>query len=102
MENVVAIELKRREQEIYYWKDPVGKEVDFVIKEGLRVKELIQVCYDIGEEKTEKREVSSLIKAMKEFELNEGLIITSDYEGGEEVNGRKIIYTPLWKWLLTK
>jgi predicted AAA+ superfamily ATPase len=101
MENVVAIELMRREQEVYYWKDSLGKEVDFVIKEGLRVTELIQVCYDTGDEKTVKREVSSLIKAMKEFELNEGLIITSDYEGGEEVNGRKIIYTPLWKWLLS-
>jgi predicted AAA+ superfamily ATPase len=76
--------------------------VDFIIKDGLRVKELIQVCYKLEDEKTVKREVSSLIKAMNEFELNEGTIITGDYEGGEEINGKKINYTPLWKWLLSK
>ena len=71
----------RREQETYYWKDSLEKEMDFIIRDGLRVKELIQVCYKLEDEKTVKREVSSLIKAMNEFELIEGTIITGDYEG---------------------
>jgi len=39
MENIVLLELKRRNKEVYYWK---GKhETDFVVKEGLKVNELI-------------------------------------------------------------
>jgi predicted AAA+ superfamily ATPase len=99
IENIVFIELKRRssQAEIYYWKNK--GEVDFVIKEGLRVKELIQVCYSMNE-KTEKREVSSLMKAMDEFKLREGLIITEDLDTEENVDGKKIRFHPLWKWLL--
>ncbi|MCD6456732.1 MAG: ATP-binding protein, partial [Methanophagales archaeon] len=100
IENLVFIELKRRSSdstEIYYWKNK--GEVDFVIKVGLRVKELIQVCYSM-DEKTEKQEVRSLIKAMDEFKLEEGLVITEDIDKEEKVDDKKIMYKPLWKWLL--
>lgn len=70
-----------------------------MIKEGLRVKELIQVCYSM-DEKTEEREVRSLIKAMDEFKLKEGLVITEDLDNEVEVDNKKIMYKPLWKWLL--
>jgi len=99
IENIVFIELKRRssQAELYYWKNK--GEVDFVIKDGLRVTKLIQVCYSMNEE-TEKREVRSLMKAMDEFKLREGLIITEDLDTEEEVDGKKIRFQPLWKWLL--
>ncbi|NOQ33162.1 MAG: AAA family ATPase [Methanosarcinales archaeon] len=99
IENLVFIELKRRssQTEIYYWKN--RGEVDFVIKNGMKVEELIQVCYSINEE-TEKREVSALVDAMDEFGLAEGLIITDDIEREEEIGGRRIVFMPLWKWLL--
>jgi len=99
IENLVFIELKRRssQTEIYYWKN--REEVDFVIKNGMKVEELIQVCYSINEE-TEKREVSALVDAMDEFSLNNGLIITDDIEREEEIDGRRIVFMPLWKWLL--
>jgi predicted AAA+ superfamily ATPase len=91
--------LKRRssQTEIYYWKN--RGEVDFVIKNGMKVEELIQVCYSINEE-TEKREVSALVDAMDEFGLDAGLIITDDIEREEEIGGMRIIFMPLWKWLL--
>ena len=51
-ENMVFLELARRssmaQPEIYYWQDIYRNEVDFVVKEGKEIKELIQVCYDIG------------------------------------------------------
>ncbi len=98
MENVVFLELKRRKKEIFYWK---GKgEVDFVAKDGLRKLALIQVCYDVENESTKKREVGALMEAMKELKLKEGLVITAEYEHEEKVGGKKIIYRPLWKWLL--
>jgi len=37
---------------------------------------------------------------MKEFELREGLVLTEDFEGEEEVKGKKILYRPIWSWLL--
>ncbi|HEC93084.1 MAG TPA: ATP-binding protein, partial [Candidatus Atribacteria bacterium] len=101
-ENIVFLNLLFRNKKVYYWKDYSGKEVDFVLKEKLRVKQLIQVCWNLSSEKTKEREIKGLLKAMKEFKLNEGMIITEDYEGEEEFKGKKIIYTPLWKWLLTK
>ena len=99
MENLVAIELKRRNKEVYYWKDYQGKEVDFVVKEGLRVKELIQVCYDL-DLNTKQRELKALVKASEELNCNSLLVITWDYEAKEEFRGKRIEFRPLWKWLL--
>jgi len=105
MENIVAVELKRKQSfdpglEVYYWKDYQHREVDFVLKKGLEVKQLIQVCFDIADLETRNREVRSLIRAMKEFKLEGGLIITDDFEDEEVVKGFKVEYVPLWKWLL--
>jgi predicted AAA+ superfamily ATPase len=86
-------------KEIYYWKNPKG-EVDFVIKEGLKVKELIQVCWNIENEETKKREVKSLLEAMKQLKLKQGLVITEDHDDEETIDRKKIRYVPLWKWLL--
>ena len=99
-ENTVAIELLRRGAKFYYWKNKQNEEVDFVIMEGIRVKQLIQVCSDVGTMETKQREVRALVKAMKEFKLKEGLMLTSDVEGEEVFDEKTIIYLPLWKWLL--
>jgi len=54
VENIVAIELLRRKYyreprlSVSYWMDSKG-EVDFVVSLGFRVKELIQVSYDIDD-----------------------------------------------------
>ncbi len=106
IENVVAVELLRRKsywnenQEIYYWKDHQQKEVDFVIKEGQKVKELIQVCYDIEDYNIKQREVKALMKASKELKCKDLLVITWDYEAEEEFEGKRVKFLPLWKWLL--
>ena len=106
MENLVAIELLRRKSYytpslgIYYWKDYQQREVDFVVKEGLNVKELIQVCYDIEDVSTKNRELRALIKAGKELKCKNLKVITWDYEGREEFRNREIEFIPLWKWLL--
>lgn len=104
-ENVVFLELKRRQQnnpqiEIYYWKCDKEKEVDFIVKEGLRPNELIQVCWDAGALKTRERETKSLLKAMAEFDLKEGLVITDDEETDLKEGDVMIRFVPLWKWLL--
>ncbi len=108
MENVVAMQLKingtfRPEIEVYYWKDPAGnREVDFVVKEGLKVRQVIQVCRNLSELETRERELKGLLKAMEEFGLREGLVITEDLDKEETIKDKTIVYVPLWKWLLTQ
>ena len=99
-ENLVFDELKQRGKEIYYYKDKTGKEVDFVIREGKKVKECIQVCLSPEEETTFQRETENLSKAMDEFKLNKGVIITENREDKIEVSGKRIEFIPLWKWIL--
>jgi hypothetical protein len=88
--------------EIYYWQDYSNKEVDFVLKEGLKVTQLIQVCYDIGNYDTKMRELKSLVRAHKAMRAKniKLLVITSDYEGEEKFESKAIKFIPLWKWLL--
>lgn len=108
MENVVAMQLRinrtfRPEIEFYYWKDPAGnKEVDFVVKEGLKVRRAIQVCRNLSELETKERELNGLLKAMEEFGLREGFVITEDLDKEETIEDKTIVYVPLWKWLLTR
>ena len=99
-ENTVANELIRRDKKIYYWKNRQQEEVDFVVVHGTQVKQLIQVCYNIENIDTKNREIKSLIKAMMSFKINEGLIITENYDSTETINNKKIIFKPLWKWLI--
>ena len=104
-ENLVFLELLRKKMksrniEIFYWKNTQQREVDFLLKEDRDIKELIQVCWDISDQKTKERELKSLLKAMKVFDMNKGTIITEDFSGEEKIQERKIIYKPLWKWLL--
>jgi len=106
LENTVAIELLRRKSyshknwSIYYWKDYQQREVDFVIKEGVKVKQLIQVTYASDKEEVEKREIRALLKASEDLKCKNLLVITNNYEGEEIVNKKKIKFIPLWRWLL--
>jgi hypothetical protein len=105
MENVVAVELIKKsknddEFEVFYWKDYRGREVDFVIKKRRKISQLIQVTYASSREAVEVRELDSLILASKELKCNNLLILTWDYEGSARVEGKKVIFMPLWRWVL--
>jgi uncharacterized protein len=97
LENLVAVELKRRVKEIFYHREKY--ECDFVIREGKNISEAIQVCYDLNE-KNKERETKGLFEAMKKFELKKGLILTYDQNNELKIEGKKIIIKPVWKWLL--
>lgn len=99
-ENLVFIELKRRGKKIYFWKDKLDYEVDFITVNKNKVTEVIQVVYDISNLKTKEREIKGLLSALKEFKLKTGTIITKDLEKEEKIENKTIKYIPLWKWLL--
>ena len=91
-ENLVFIELKRRNKDVYYWKNK--NEVDFIIKNKNNNLSAINVSYS---DDTKEREINGLMEFKKEYDKSEELIIiTRDLEKKE--NGIKFI--PLWKWLL--
>ena len=88
-ENTVAIELMHKglqfDREVFYYRSVEGYEVDFLIKNGNKVKQLIQVCYNIEDETTRKREIRALIHASKQLNCKNLLVITEDYENEERV-----------------
>jgi len=100
MENAVAVELLRRSYKLYYWRDE-RREVDFVLRRGLKVEELIQVTKEITENDY-KREVAHLVEVGKRLKAERLTVITWDYEDIIEEGGRKVRVIPLWKWLIER
>ncbi len=105
MENAVAIELQRKKSlnpltEIYYWKDHRQNEVDFILKRGRKIEQLIQVSYIKARDEIPERELKSLLKAGEELKCRNLKVISWDLEMKKEIKKRKIEFIPLWKWLL--
>ncbi len=98
LENLVFIELLKSGFELYYHLDK--NECDFIIKKGLKITNAIQVCLNLDNPLTKKREITGLLEAMQKYNLKEGLILTLDKESEENINNKKIIIKPVWKWLL--
>ncbi|MBU3940443.1 MAG: ATP-binding protein [Nanoarchaeota archaeon] len=92
VENLVFVELKRRGEDVFYWKGK--KEVDFVVKEKDQGLIAINVSYtdDIDE-----REIKGLLEFKKKFKKTKKMaLLTKDLEKKE----KGIYFIPLWKWLL--
>lgn len=105
MENAIFLELLRKTNynplmQIYYLKEG-NNEVDFVLKEGLKVKQLIQVTFASSKDEIEKREIKSLVKASSLLKCKNLLTITWDYEDEIKLENKKIVFMPLWKWFLS-
>ena len=102
LENQVFVELIRRgydtEKNMFYYRSRNDKEVDFVLREGTRIKRLVQVCYDLSSPKTEKREVDSLIECAGELKCDELVIVTNDDERTIEKDGYMINVIPVAKF----
>jgi predicted AAA+ superfamily ATPase len=95
LENIVYLELKRRNSQI--WIGKADKlEVDFVVRDKNGYTKYIQVAYTVKEQKTLERELSPFAKIP---DYNERLLLTMDYETGSH-NGIK--QENLIDWLVKK
>jgi uncharacterized protein len=101
LENLLFLELKRRGHALYYYKTSNGLEVDFACHAGGKITQLIQVTYDMGEDRTRNRELRALVKALEETGLAAGVIITYEQEDEIVVDGKKISLIPAFKYLMT-
>lgn len=97
LENLVYIELKRRFEHVWFYRTKNNLETDFLINPSNP--ELIQVCYDMSQPQTRKREIHSLLTSMQELNLKQGLILTNNEEGEFAESFGKIRLQPVWKWL---
>ncbi len=97
LENLVFVELKRKGREIFYYSNK--HECDFVIRDKMKIKEAIQVCYEFNEE-NKKREIEGLVEAMENFKLKNGLILTYDQNEEFIFKKKNIKVISVWKWLL--
>ena len=107
LENVIYIELLRRCTndflDIYYYKEsPRSKEIDFVLCNQDKAVELIQVAYDIDNQKTFYRETSSLIKASAKLHCDNLTLIAFTQTRDEEIDGKCIKILSATDWLLKK
>ena len=99
LENAVYQILRSANREVYYYSEK--REVDFVCKQGLKVKELYNVCYSLDDKETLLRETAALIEGMKYFKLKESsLIIAEGNKRQISEQGFTISIVPFYKWAL--
>ena len=100
MENLVFMDLRRRYREnegIFYYTTRDNKEVDFLIREGGRIKQLIEVTYDLDDEHIRK-----MFTALEELRAKNGVIVTWDTMDTIRQGNMEVNVIPLWRWLITK
>ena len=102
LENQVFIELLRRgystETTLFYYRSRNDKETDFVTRKGSHVDSLIQVCYDLSNERAMKREIDSIVECAGELNCQNLVIVTMNEERTIECNGHQIKVVPIQKF----
>lgn len=93
-ENLVFVELRRKGEDIYYWKNK--NEVDFVIKNRDNKLNAINISYT---DEIDEREIKGLIEFKEKYKekVKELILLTKDLDKKE----KGIDFIPLWKWLLS-
>ncbi|PIQ32337.1 MAG: hypothetical protein COW63_07095 [Bacteroidetes bacterium CG18_big_fil_WC_8_21_14_2_50_41_14] len=96
LENIVFLELKRRKLEFFYYS---GKnECDFVIMQGTRLTQAIQVSYLVNYENIE-RETNGLLEVKDKYNITDLQLLV--YDDDLPINvADEIKVMPVWKWLL--
>lgn len=92
-ENLVFLELKRRGEKPYYWKNT--GEVDFIFSDSENMLTAVNVSYT---DTPAERETRALLEFSEEFgtKVKDLILLTKDTA---KVEG-SIRYVPLWKWML--
>ena len=102
LENQVFVNLLRKgydpEKSMFYYRTRNDKEVDFVLRENNRVKQLVQVSYEMTLNKTIRRECSALAEAAQELHCNDLYVLTFNEKRTMEWAGCAIQVLPASEW----
>lgn len=96
LENIVFIELLRRNFTIHYFSN--GSECDFIVSKDGETG-VFQVTYRI-EEGNREREINGIVEAAQRVRTNVGTILTFNEADELSEAGIDIKIIPAWKWLL--
>ena len=96
LENIVAVNLRRKYGDGCYFFNTPKTEVDFFIPEESVA---IQVSYSIADRDTCKREIAALLTLADYQNVQHLMIVTKDEEETINESGKLISVIPLWKWL---
>lgn len=86
-ENLVYLEYRRKQEDIFYWENK--NEVDFLVRKGIKIDKIINVCWDFNNE-NKQREIGGLLEAMDKFDQKEACIITMGYEEDIKIDKKTI------------
>lgn len=100
LENVAFLELLRKGKQAFYFKNYKQAEVDFLVLEKNKPRQLFQVTSSIEEPAIRKREVAALVTAADKFNIDECIILTNDQKTELKEGNRVIKVIPLWQWLI--
>lgn len=105
LETLVYIELLRRNrpigQDIFYFRNEKGIETDFVVCKGNKALALYQVCYDLSNEKTRRREINGLLTASNSTHCDNLFILTDFQRETIQQDGKTIEVIPAHEWMLS-
>lgn len=77
LENIIFLQLRQKHKDLYYYHTQSSREIDFAVREGNQITQLIQVCWEMNNPDTRAREIQALLEAMEETKLKTGVIVTS-------------------------
>jgi predicted AAA+ superfamily ATPase len=100
LETLVFLDLRRRSQEIHYFRSEQGFETDFIARSVAGSAQAVQVTESLSLPATREREVRGLREAMRARGLSEGTIVTLDEDDRIATEEGTIQVMPAWRWLL--
>lgn len=105
LENAVYKELRIRgfkpNLNLFYYLTKSGFEIDFLLRDGAKNIQAIQVCYSLSGLKTKERELRALTEASKELNVSDLTIITLDESRIENFESLKINVISAYDWFTT-
>ncbi len=101
-ENMIYLQLIRKYARVHYYLTKTGRqEVDFIaLNNRGGVQLAVQVCMDISDKDTLKRELAPLVATAKYFGITENWLITFNQEETFREERVTIHALPAWKWLM--
>jgi predicted AAA+ superfamily ATPase len=106
LENLLFVELLRQGYEpgktLFYYRSRNDKEVDFVLRRGVQVEQLIQVCYDLASPKTRTREIQSLTECAEELHCSRQTIVTYNHREQITYKEHTINAIPITEYCLSE
>jgi predicted AAA+ superfamily ATPase len=87
---------KHISEDVFYWKNPKGNEVDIII---MRDKNLLPVEVKF-KSKVDKKELKGLLSFMDKYRCKNGIVVTKNSLDSLDSDGKTILLVPVWLFLL--